>query len=162
PDDFAQDIGLALWESGVDVSQISIQQRQQLEMALWQDSFLRDLYAGGATGQDSTDPLTGALISNFTPYIKKELFDPTQTHNQALVSQGVQLLQLSGRQLSSAQQSYAQNFGGGDPTVMNALARAAQDSGVPYSVALATAMAESGLNATAVGDQGCSHGLFQL
>src|SRR5262249_261868 len=47
-------------------------------------------------------------------------------------------------------------------TTLSALARAAQDAGVPYNVALAVAMAESGLNPKARGDGGHSIGLFQL
>ena len=164
PDEFNSYVQLVLWRQGVDVSQIPIAQYQQLIEAIWEDPFIQDMYQSAYTGTISTDPLTGAPItdSNFETAIQRELFDPTQTHNQFLVSQGIQMLQQSGKQLSSSQQQYGQNLGGGDPTVLNAIARAAQAAGVPYNVALATAMAESGLNPNAVGDQGCSHGLFQL
>lgn len=165
PDEFNSYLTLVLWRQGVDVSQLPISQYQQLLQSLWEDPFIQNLYNSAYTGTIADDPLTGAPITdaNFETAIQRELFDPTQTHNQFLLTQGIQMLQQSGRQLSSSQQTYAQNLGGtGDPKILQAIAKAAQDTGVPYNVALATAMAESGLNATIVGDHGCSHGLFQL
>lgn len=50
---------------------------------------------------------------------------------------------------------------GQSPTIA-AIARAASELGVPLSVALAIANHESGLNPTAVGDNGTSFGLYQL
>lgn len=163
PPDFSSYVMLALWKQGVDVSRLGPDQARQLLQGLWEDQYIQDLYSAYSPTVGS-DPETGAPITdaNFEAALNYELFDPTRTHSQFLLSQGLSLLQLSGRQLSQAQQSYASNLGGGDPAVMNALARAAQDAGVPYNVALATAMAESGLNPTIVGDNGCSHGLFQL
>jgi soluble lytic murein transglycosylase-like protein len=159
--EFMSFLGGVLWQQGIDVTRLGPDQYQQLAQALWEDTYIQDIYQHAYL---QPDPLTGALIteSDISSAMSYELFDPTRTHNQALLSQGVQLLSLSGRQLSKAQETYASNLGGGDPTVLQALARAAQDAGVPYNVALATAMAESGLNPTAIGDQGCSHGLFQL
>ena len=162
PDDFNQDVVTALWEEGVDISVVGVQAYHQFLLAAWQDPYLQDLYQSGTEGASATDPLTGANISNFTPYIKKELFDPLQTHSQLLVSQGIGMLTLSGKPLTSSQQTYGQNLGGGSPAVLSALSQAAKDAGVPYNVALAVAMAESGLDPKAVGDNGDSIGLFQL
>ena len=168
PPDFNQFVMTALWREGVDVNQIQAQYPQLL-LSLWQDSYIQGLYNAGfgmadtidpATGQPSSDPYLST--SNLETAITKELFDPTQTHSQFLVSQGIQLLTLSGKQLNSSQMTYGNNFGGGSPVVMQAIAKAAQATGVPYNVAIAVAMAESGLDPNAVGDQGCSHGLFQL
>ncbi len=161
---FATYVQTVLWKQGVDVTNLGPDQYAQLVKALWDDPYIQDLYQSGIMGSIGDDPTTGVPItdSDFESAINYELFDPTRTHNQFLLSQGLSLLQQSGRQLSSSQQSYAQNFGGGDPAVLNALARAAQDAGVPYNVALAVAMAESGLNPRAVGDGGTSFGLFQL
>src|SRR5215472_5705954 len=164
PDDFSQYITLVLWKQGVDVRQIA-SLYPSLVQSLWEDPFLQNLYQSNYVGTYTTDPSTGIPITdaNFESAISNEMFDPTKSHSQFLLSQGVQLLTLSGRQLTSAQQNYAQNLGGtGDPAVLQALAKAAQDAGVPYNVALAVAVAESGLDPNAVGDHGCSHGLFQL
>lgn len=49
-----------------------------------------------------------------------------------------------------------------DPSVVAAIVQAAREQGVDPVLALATAFQESGLNPNAVGDQGCSIGLFQL
>lgn len=161
PDDILAYLQLVLWKQGVDVSAIPPDQLSQLQKAIWDDAFVQNMYTAGSL---TTDPSTGVPISegNMESAIGYELFDPTRTHSQFLLSQGLTLLQLSGRQLSQSQQNYASNLGGGDPTVMNALARAAQDAHVPYNVALAVAMAESGLNPNAIGDNGHSVGLFQL
>lgn len=47
-------------------------------------------------------------------------------------------------------------------TPTEAIIQAANEFGVDPALALATAQQESGLNPTAVGDNGCSFGLFQL
>lgn len=161
PEDVLQYVALVLWKQGVDVSTMSPDQLYQLQRAIWQDPFIQNMYTAGSL---TTDPSTGAPLTdaNMESAINYELFDPTRTHNQFLLSQGLTLLQQSGRQLTQTQQGYAGNLGGGDPTTLNALARAAQETGVPYNVALAVAMAESGLNPRAVGDNGTSFGLFQL
>lgn len=168
PDDFNSYVMTALWRQGVAVDQIS-SMYPDIVLALWQDSYIQGLYQAGFGLADTVDPSTGQTTSdpylttsNLESAIQKELFDPTQTHSQFLVSQGIQLLQLSGKQLSSAQQQYGQNLGGGNPATQSAIAKAAQETGVPYNIALAVAVAESGLDPNAVGDQGCSHGLFQL
>jgi murein DD-endopeptidase MepM/ murein hydrolase activator NlpD len=49
-----------------------------------------------------------------------------------------------------------------DPTVVDAVLRAARDTNVPYALALALIQRESQFNAKAVGDQGCSKGVAQL
>lgn len=50
----------------------------------------------------------------------------------------------------------------GDPNVVNAIIKAAHDSGVDPRLALAIAQHESNFNPTASGDGGCSKGVFQL
>lgn len=167
-DDFAQFVATALWREGVDLNQVRGMYPQLLE-ALWQDNYIRGLYNAGFSLADTVDPSTGQItsdpyltISNLETAITKELFDPNQTHSQFLVSEGITMLTLSGKQLTSQQQTYGANLGGGNPTILAAIAKAAQETGVPYNVALATAIAESGLDPTATGDNGCSHGLFQL
>lgn len=168
PDDFNQYVITALWREGVDVNQIQSMYPQLLQ-SLWEDQYIQGLYNSGFGLADTIDPATGQptsdpylTTSNLESAIQKELFDPTQTHNQFLVSQGITLLTLSGKQLNSQQQSFGNNLGGGNPAILSAIAKAAQATGVPYNVALATAIAESGLDPNAVGDHGCSHGLFQL
>lgn len=51
--------------------------------------------------------------------------------------------------------------GGGGADVATTIRGTAQQSGIDPNLALATAMMESGLNPTIVGDNGDSHGLFQ-
>jgi len=63
--------------------------------------------------------------------------------------------------VQSQQQGAIQGFSG-DPNVVRAIIKAAQDSGVDPRLALAIAQHESGFNPTAVGDHGCSKGVFQL
>lgn len=53
-------------------------------------------------------------------------------------------------------------LGGNDPNVIAAIIRAAQETGVDPRLALAIAYNESGFDPGATGDQGCSHGIFQL
>lgn len=163
PEDILFYLQMVLWRQGVDVSTIPPDQLYQLQKAIWDDAFIQNMWNAGSL---TTDPTTGITLtdSNMESAIGYELFDPTRTHNQFLLSQGLSLLQISGRQLSSEQRNYASNFGGGDPTVMSALARAAQDAHVPYNVALAVAMAESGLNPDAhhKTSREDSWGLFQL
>ena len=163
PDEFTTFVINALWKQGVDVTSVHSMLPQVFE-ALWNDTFIKNEYNEIYAGTFATDPSTGVDLTdgNFETALSRELFDPKQTHSQYLTSFGAQLLQLSGKQLPSGLQDYAANLGGGNPTVTNAIARAAQETGVPYNVALAVAMAESGLNPKAVGDGGNSHGLFQL
>lgn len=158
-----------MWHAGVDPSQIDPSLYAQILLATWQDQPIQDEYNAGFGMADTIDPSTLQPTSdsfittqNLETSIQNELFDPTKTHSQYLVSQGINLLTMSGKPLTSTQQTYGYNLGGGNPDVMSAIAKAAQATGVPYNVALAVAVAESGLDPTAVGDQGCSHGLFQL
>src|SRR2546421_3664986 len=74
---FASDVQTALWEEGIDVTRLPPNQYTQLVRALWDDPFLQDLFNQG--GQDYQDA-SGAIISSLAPYIKRELFDPTQSH----------------------------------------------------------------------------------
>jgi len=158
----------ALFHEGIDFNQIQ-SMYPDLLLALWQDPFIQELYQSGfgladtanaQSLQPESDPYL--TVSNLETAIQNELFDPTKTHSQFLVSQGATLLTLSGKQLPSTLQTYGNNLGGGNPTILSAIAKAAQETGVPYNVALAVATAESGLDPSATGDQGCSHGLFQL
>lgn len=166
-DDFNQYVITALLREGVQFDQVQ-GMYPQLLLALWQDPYIQELYqAGGGLAdtlnsnlQPVSDPYL--TVSNLETAIQNELFDPTKTHSQFLASQGITLLTLSGKPLTSTQQTYGNNLGGGNPTILAAIAKAAQETGVPYNVALAVATAESGLDPTATGDQGCSHGLFQL
>ena len=100
PSDFNTYIQVVLWKEGVDISRMDKAQYAQLAKSLWQDQFLQDQYNttyGGSytSGAVGHDPETGAPLtdSNFESAIRYELFDPTRTHSQFLVCQGVSLEQ---------------------------------------------------------------------
>lgn len=166
-DDFRRFVTIALLNGGVAVSMMDPDQLQSLVDELAQDPYVQSIIQQyGGLGALQADPATGTTyaIPALGQAIESELFDPAKTHSQLMVSQGLYWLRRSGQQLSPVQQKYMSAVGptGGDPAVMSAIAQAASEAGVPYDLALATAMAESGLNPTSVGDHGTSFGLFNL
>lgn len=156
------DIQAALLNMGVDVSLIPFDEMQQLVFAIKNDPYIQDLMTNQAAGL----VLATTTQANLVPFIQAELSDPTQSHSPLLLGMGLSFVQRSGMPLTAPQQAAVANFQGtpanADPSILSAIASAAAVWGIPYNVALQTAMVESNLNPSAVGDQGCSHGLFQL
>lgn len=99
-DQFTTYVVDALWKEGVDVTAMDQSQLYQLYQSLWDDQFVQDVYSanlGGGTptptGTTIHDPnvLASLTDANIEAAIRNELFDPTKTHNQYLVSQGLRL-----------------------------------------------------------------------
>lgn len=120
------------------------------------------LQHGGATAEDfgswlkwfasqQTVTPSGQSVGDIWQWLNRTPPAPAQQQAQptatAPTGQGVNLAQLPQ---------------GVDPAVVQAIVTAAKDEGVDPRLALAMAQQESGLNPSAVGDQGTSFGLFQL
>src|SRR5215472_12188 len=167
---FQQDFKTALARAGVDFFMVPTSIIQSLMLEAWQDTWLRQFYQSkGASGQPAPSDYTlaadGVYVPSGVSEITKELFDPHSTHNIALTSMAIPMLAESGKQLTPEQQAYGYTLGPGqNPKILDAIRQAAADNGVPYNIALAVAVAESGLSADAHNktDREDSWGLFQL
>jgi hypothetical protein len=164
--DFTTAVLSALLDQGVDILRLSQDQLDAIVQAAANDSFVSDVY------DLENDPTAlGNIDLTVTPTqvrdaIRRQLFSPSSSTNASALQQGLHLLEQTNAPLDKSQRDYLATGSSASGSSGN-LADLARRAGFPedqIATAVAVAMAESGGNPEAVGDQsiGGSIGLWQI